>query len=50
MIIGQNSYCEGHPSPQIKFESNNIIFDFSVNEFDEPFQTVPTENIKIKLY
>lgn len=42
---GQSSYYEGHPAPQIKFEDNNILFDFSVDEFDEPFQPTPTEKI-----
>jgi len=40
---GQNSYCEGHPAPQIKFEGNNIVFDFSVDAFNEPFQPTPTQ-------
>jgi hypothetical protein len=40
---GQNSYYEGHPAPQIKFQGNDIAFDFSVDEFDEPFQPTPTE-------
>ena len=42
---GKNSYYEGHPSPQIKFEENNILFDFSVDELDEYFQPTPTELI-----
>ena len=37
----QNTYYEGHPSPQIKFDGDNIVFDFSVDEFDEPFQPPP---------
>jgi hypothetical protein len=41
----QSSYYEGHPAPQIKFEDSNIVFNFSVDEFDEPFQPTPTENI-----
>ena len=41
---GESSYNEGHPAPQIKFEDNNIVFDFSVDEFDEPFQPAPVEN------
>ncbi|CAN5240689.1 hypothetical protein BH09BAC4_BH09BAC4_42110 [soil metagenome] len=40
---GQSSYYEEHPSPQIKFEKNIVIFDFSVDEFDEPFQPTLTE-------
>ena len=44
---GQTSYYEGHPAPQIKFEGNCIVFDFSVNEFDECFQPTPTENILV---
>lgn len=42
---GQSSYYEGHPAPQTKFEDNNIVFDFSVDEFDESFQPTPTEII-----
>lgn len=42
---GESYYYEGHPAPQIKFENNNIIFDFSVDELEEPFQPTPTENI-----
>jgi len=42
---GQNSYYEGHPTPQIKFENSKIVFNFSVDEFDEPFQPTPTEKI-----
>ncbi|MDY3318294.1 hypothetical protein PG637_02585 [Riemerella anatipestifer] len=42
---GKSSYHEEHPTPQIKFEGNNIVFDFSVDEFDEPFQPTPTEII-----
>lgn len=40
---GQNSYYEGHPAPQIKFKGNNILFDFSVDEYDEHFQPTPNE-------
>jgi hypothetical protein len=40
---GQSSYYEGHPEPQINFEGNDIVFDFSVDEFDEPFQPTPPE-------
>lgn len=42
---GQPSYYEGHPAPQIKFEDSNIVFDFSVDEFDEHFQPTPSETI-----
>lgn len=41
----QDSYYEGHPSPQINFIDNNIIFDFSTDDYDEPFQPTPTETI-----
>mgnify|MGYP006898472830 CR=1 FL=1 len=40
---GRNSYYEGHPAPQIKFQGNKIFFDFSVDEYDEVFQPTPTE-------
>jgi len=42
---GQDSSYEGHPAPQIKFENSNIVLDFSVDKFDEPFQPTPTETI-----
>ncbi|MCU7587812.1 hypothetical protein N4T15_09790 [Riemerella anatipestifer] len=42
---GKSSYHEEHPTPQIKFEGNNIVFDFSIDEFGEPFQPTPTEII-----
>ena len=42
---GQNSNHDGHPAPLIKFENENIIFDFSVNEFEEQFQPTPLEII-----
>lgn len=41
----QIPYYEGHPAPLIKFEDSNIVFDFSVDEFDEPFQPTPPESI-----
>jgi hypothetical protein len=40
---GKSSYHEEHPTPQIKFEGNKIIFDFSVDEFDEWFEPKPIE-------
>lgn len=42
---GKNSYHEEHPTPQLKFENSRIVFDFSTDEFDEPFQPTPTEII-----
>lgn len=42
---GQNSYYDGHPAPTIEFEGNNIVFNFSVAEFDESFQPTPAEII-----
>lgn len=42
---GKNSSYEGHPTPQIEIQGNQIIFDFSVGEFDEHFSPTPTENI-----
>ena len=44
---GQNSYYEGHPAPELKFEKENIIFDFSTNEFDEIFQPPPKQQILV---
>ena len=45
---GHNSYYEGHPAPQLRFDGNTIIFDLTTNEFDEAFQpTPPTSLFKI---
>lgn len=44
---GKHSYCEGHPTPQIKFEEDNIIFDFSFRDIDETFQPPPKETILV---
>jgi hypothetical protein len=46
--IGQHSYHEEHPSPQIKFENDIIEFDFSVDESDEQFEPKP-EEIKLSI-
>ncbi|MFZ2283027.1 MAG: hypothetical protein WAV86_04055 [Lutibacter sp.] len=45
---GQDSYSEGHPAPQVKIDCKELIFDFSVDEFDEPFQPTPPE-IQLKV-
>lgn len=42
---GQDSYYGGHPAPQIKFQDNYIILDFTVDEFDESFEPIPPEII-----
>ncbi|WP_293309517.1 hypothetical protein [Pedobacter sp. UBA5917] len=39
----QKTYYEGHPAPQIKFDGDNVIFDFLVDEFDGPFEPAPSE-------
>ena len=41
----ENSYYEGHPAPEYKFGLNNVIFDFSVDEYDEHFEPTPPETI-----
>jgi hypothetical protein len=45
---GQISYYEGHPAPEIKFEGNYIVLDFSVDEYDEHFQPTPLDT-KLKI-
>lgn len=40
---GQSSYYEGHPAPQLRFDQDYVIFDFSVGEYDEPFQPTPPQ-------
>lgn len=42
---GQGSYYNGHPGPYIRFEGMNVLLNFSVDEFDEPFQPTPTKLI-----
>lgn len=44
---GLYAYCEGHPTPRIEFDNTHVIFDFSVDEFDEYFQPTPTETTLI---
>lgn len=39
----QNSYYEGHPAPNYDFKDDTIIFDFSVDEYDEHFEPTPPE-------
>lgn len=38
---GKESYYEGHPAPQVKFENEEILFDLTVQEFDEEFTPIP---------
>jgi len=40
---GQNAYYEGHPAPYMKFDGNNIVFDFTTDEFEEQFEPTPIE-------
>ncbi|MCL9804695.1 hypothetical protein NAT51_04125 [Flavobacterium amniphilum] len=42
---GRSSYHEEHPAPQVKFDAGKIIFNFSTEEHDEPFQPTPPEII-----
>lgn len=37
-IIAPN---EGHPSPILKINSKNVMFDFTVGEYDEYFEPTP---------
>jgi len=41
IAMEENSYCEGHPAPQVSFKEGKITFDFSVGELDELFQPNP---------
>jgi hypothetical protein len=40
---GRQSYYEGHPAPQVEINKDSVILDFSVDEFEEPFQPTPSE-------
>ncbi|MBA9079876.1 hypothetical protein [Rufibacter quisquiliarum] len=47
---GKQSYYEGHPAPQTYFSQGSVTMDFSVEEFDEPFQpSLPDKKIIIDL-
>ena len=37
----QESFYEGHPSPIVKFENDEILFDLTVGKFDEEFSPIP---------
>jgi hypothetical protein len=41
LSLGQHSYNEGHPTPTIEFNRNKVTLDFTVHEFDEPFEPTP---------
>ncbi len=36
-----DAYYEGHPAPRLSFKSNKVIFNFSVQAYDEIFQPTP---------
>ncbi len=41
----ESSFYAGHPEPKVKIQDDKIIFDFTVNEFDEHFTPTPAENL-----
>lgn len=45
---GQYHAYEGHPAPNVTIETETIVLDFSIGEFDEPFQPTPVEQ-RLKL-
>jgi hypothetical protein len=45
LSIGKLSYHNEHPTPKIHFKNDLIVFDFSVEEFGEPFQPAPIDVI-----
>lgn len=45
LSLGNNSPCEGHPSPVVEIENDKISLDFTVDEFDERFDPIPPETI-----
>ncbi|MBB1150272.1 hypothetical protein H4K35_09040 [Myroides sp. NP-2] len=40
---GKDSFYAGHPQPKVKIETNKIILDFSVDQYDEHFVPTPKE-------
>ncbi len=42
---GKESFYEGHPAPIVKFENEEILFDLSVQEFDEEFTPIPERRV-----
>lgn len=38
---GKDGFYAGHPQPKVKIETNKVVLNFSVDEFDEHF--VPTQ-------
>lgn len=45
---GIDFYYEGHPAPCLKFKSNKVTFDFSIEEYEERFEP-PPPNIKLSI-
>ena len=41
---GKGSYYEGHPAPEVEIQNDYIVLNFSVKEFDEPFQPIPPDS------
>jgi len=46
---GKESFYEGHPAPIVKFENDEILFDLTVQEFDEEFTPFPKKR-KFRLH
>ncbi|MGI4874525.1 MAG: hypothetical protein ACRYFX_25490 [Janthinobacterium lividum] len=44
---GQPSYYEGHPAPTVTLNGDSLVLDFSVGEFDEPFQPPPPPAVEL---
>ncbi|MBL3659009.1 hypothetical protein [Fulvivirga sediminis] len=40
---GKESFYEGHPAPIVKFKNDEILFDLTVQEFDEEFTPIPKQ-------
>lgn len=45
LSIGHDSFCEGHPRPEVKFKNEVIILDFTVDEYDEPYKPPISQTI-----
>lgn len=39
----KDGFYAGHPQPQVKIDTDKIVLDFSVNEFDEHFVPIPKD-------
>lgn len=50
LSVGQLSYMEGHPVPQVEIADKQVLLDFRTKEFEEDFEPPPaTEKLILEL-